>query len=170
MRGKQRLTLVWVDTSKESWTESDKQLAREQAAFSTHWWETLVSVSFSVQEQTLVVPLNVLAFDVCHNRSWLPASEGKTIYMLAVTPTYNPLVCDSIVVLDYTQDDGRAIYWGYVGEGNSFREGLAHTLGHLYGARDGPSKDIMDKDTLYEAYQNHTVADTTIQSIGALKK
>jgi hypothetical protein len=48
--------------------------------------------------------------------------------------------------------------------------GVAHTLGHLYGAPDGPSGDIMDKDHFIQSYRDGLVAESTWDAIHAIRK
>jgi hypothetical protein len=170
MRDNQVLQIVWVETTQEKWTAEDKITARYEIDASLRWWENLVLVSYSTQESTYKTDVDILSLDVCHHREWLPVNSGLTFYMISTKPYNKPLVCDGVNVLDYTDNQGRAIYWGNLTSSILFRAGFVHTLGHLHGARDGPSKDIMDKDVFIESYQNYTVAGSTLDAIRAFRR
>ncbi len=169
MQSHQTIHIVWVDTSTDYWL--DVSDAREDLIAGMRWWERLVNVEFSMEESWLTTDVDVLALNTCRDRSWLPElTYEPTFYIVAVEPTYRALDCDGVNIGDYDEiGHVRAIVWGYA-EGSLLAEVTAHTLGHLYGALDGPSRDIMDKDRYVQAYQDGTVVESTLQAIGASRR
>lgn len=166
MQGHQTIHIVWVDTPRDYWTDTER--ARAGILAGLHWWEPLADVEFSTVESTMITSVDVLALNTCRDRSWLPESTYEpTFYIVAAEPTYRALDCDGVNIGDYDEmDKTRAIVWGYT-EGNLLAEVIAHTVGHLYGAPDGPSRDIMDKNYFVQAYRDHVVVESTLRAIGA---
>jgi hypothetical protein len=166
MHGTQPIAVVWVDTSRDRWGDTSGASAVLNEAL--RWWERQVDVSFVVTEGAMTIDADPYTFDICHERSWAP--QGRAIYMLAWEPTGRVFTCDGVNVADWATPEG-ALVWGGIRP-----EEMAHTIGHFYGAQDthagtpdGPTHDIMDRDSVAAAYQAGYVADVTRRAIGATR-
>jgi hypothetical protein len=167
MRGEQQINVVWLDTPRDTWTDTSE--ARAALSDALAWWEARVEVSFIVSERRAAIDHDPYAADICHDRSWAPA--GRALYMVAWEPTNRVFTCDGVNVADWA-DPSSALIWG-----GARPDELAHTIGHFYGALDthagmpgGPTGDIMDKDALLAAYRAGYVSDTTLAAIGATRR
>ena len=169
MSGPQTINVVWVSTPRASWGDTaDARLALDAAL---RWWEARADVAFGTVETTMTTDVDVLTLNVCRDRgrSWLPVTiAGPTLSMVATNG--DGLLCDGAPVGDYNEGQ-RAIVWGLlVRDSPTDQATLAHTLAHLYGAADGPSGDIMDKDVYVDSYRAGIIADSTWMAIGATRR
>ena len=174
MVGPQQVNVLWVSTPRTAWQDTDD--ARLALAAALRWWEARAVVSFTTVEMTMTIDTDMLALNVCRERSWLPpAPPTPTLYMIATDGA--ALDCDGVAVGDYTIGT-QAIVWGWlIRDSPTDQATLAHTLAHLYGAQDTHahdgqpgSGDIMDRNVYVDAYRQGIIAASTWQAIGAVKR
>lgn len=172
MYGYQHAHVVWVATPTDYWRDEDKDKAREELQKSMDWWSSLVQVEYSFDESDYPTDVDVYALDSCKDREWQPPSNGLTLFIVAAYPTQRLLLCGK----DYVADVGepwnqRIIIQGFtLPEIDLLAPIFAHSLGHLHGALDTNTHDIMDKDTFWYCYPQHCVADSTYVAIRATRR
>jgi len=174
MIGMQQINIVWVDTSRDHWKDTTE--ARETIQEALDWWERQIDVTFSTQEYSLTVDIDILALNVCKDTITMPAVSIPTLYMIAYEPTYRSLQCDGTDVGDGGIYGQRYILMsGYlIHDAKEYQATVAHTVAHLFGAQDThmPPRtyDLMDRDYYIDAYKQGFISDTTITAIGAVRK
>ncbi len=175
MDGQQQIAVVWVNTPRDAWTDDGRALARSQIRAALDWWEVRADVAFATSERAITTTVDVLSLNACTDRSWLTdQADGPSLYLIAYKPTYRALTCDGVVVGDAgVSGDPRIAVSGYLPESSVSQAIIAHTVAHLYGARDThdpPSGDLMDRTCFVWAYEQGIVADQTWAAIGATRR
>ena len=174
MVGPQYVNIVWVNTPQDTWNDEDKDNNRRAINSALQWWEIhtfhrsgTAFVTFYTTESNMLVDTDILSLNVCRDRSWLIDKPiTPTLYMIAVNPTYRALICDGVIVGDYNEEQWAIMWGGLIYDSPTDQAVVAHTVGHLYGAADGPSQDIMDKDHFVQSYIGGIIAESTWKAIG----
>jgi hypothetical protein len=148
MAGQQTLSIVYVNGADEGGAS---------IAAGLRWWEARVGVRFGTVESRLDVGADLLALNVCRDRSWLPKAQAMpTLYVVD-----DWLVCDGVIVAGYAVP-GTAILSGPLREDEA-----AHEIGHVYGGQDETAPGIMNWRTMQDAYKAGIVSAATLRAIGA---
>jgi hypothetical protein len=151
MAGQQTLSIVYVNGADEGGAS---------IAAGLRWWEARVGVRFGTVESRLDVGADLLALNVCRDRSWLPKAQAMpTLYVVD-----DWLVCDGVIVAGYAVP-GTAILSAPLREDEA-----AHEIGHVWGATDGHHEargDIMDYRAMKAAFERGYVAGRTFVEVGA---